>query len=81
MFIKPYFRSENASNNKLDELEALLPTLKLTLKSIKPAESIILPLIKRGRGRPRKNPITESHLTFIDTPIKELPPANISVLI
>jgi hypothetical protein len=46
--MKPYFRSENASNNKPDELEASLPTSELTLEPIKPAKPIILPLIKRG---------------------------------
>ena len=81
MSIKPYFRSKNASNNKLDKLKALLPTSELTLEPIKPTKPTILPLIKRGRGRPRKNPITKSHLTSIDIPIKELPPANILVLI
>jgi hypothetical protein len=81
MFIKPYFRSKNVSNNKLDKLKAPLPTSELTLESIKPIKPIILPFIKRGRGRPRKNPITKSHLTSIDIPIKELPPANILVLI
>jgi hypothetical protein len=48
MFIKPYFRSKNASNNKLDELKAPLPTLKLTLKLIKPIKPIISPFIKRS---------------------------------
>ena len=51
MFIKPYFRSKTIYNNKLDELnklETLLLTLELTIEPIKPAESIILPLIKRG---------------------------------
>ena len=48
MFIKPYFRSENANNNKLDELEAPLLTSELTLEPIKPAKPIIPPLIKRG---------------------------------
>jgi hypothetical protein len=28
-----------------------------------------------------ENPVTENHLTSIDTPIKELPPADILVLI
>jgi hypothetical protein len=81
MSIKPYFWFKNASNNKPDKLKALLPTLKLTLEPIKPAESIIPPLIKRGRGRPRKNPITKSHLISADIFIKELPPIDISVLI
>jgi hypothetical protein len=58
-----------------------LPTLKLILEPIKPIKLITLPLIKRGQGRLRKNPITESHLTSIDISIKELPPIDISVLI
>jgi hypothetical protein len=48
MSIKPYFRFENASNNKPDELKAPLPTSKLTLKPTKPTEPIIPPPIKRG---------------------------------
>jgi hypothetical protein len=39
------------------------------------------PLAKRGRGRPRKNPMAESHLTSIDAPIKKPPPIDILVLI
>jgi hypothetical protein len=81
MSIKPYFQSENASNNKLNKLKALLPTLKLTLKPIKPAKPIIPPLTKYSQGRPKKNPITKSHLTSTDTPIKELLLIDISVLI
>jgi hypothetical protein len=48
MFIKPYFWSENTSNNKPDKLEAPLPTLELTLKPTKPVKPIIPPPIKRG---------------------------------
>jgi hypothetical protein len=81
MSIKPYFWSENASNNKPDKLEAPLPASKLTLEPIKPTKPIILPPIKRSQGRPKKNPITKSHLTSTDTPIKELPPTDILVLI
>jgi len=81
MFIKPYFRSENASNNKPDELKAPLPTSELTLELIEPAEPIIPPSVKRGQGRLKKNPVTESHLTSADAPVKELPPIDISVLI
>ena len=58
-----------------------MPTLELTLEPIKPAKPIIPPFIKRGQGRPRKNLITESHLTFIDILIKELQPIDILVLI
>jgi hypothetical protein len=39
------------------------------------------PPAKRGRGRPRKNPMAESHLTSADTPVKEPPPTDILVLI
>jgi hypothetical protein len=55
--------------------------LELTLEPTKPTELTILPLIKRGRERPRKNPVTKSHLTSADTPIKKLPPTDILVLI
>jgi hypothetical protein len=48
MSIKPYFRSENTSNNKPDELKALLSTLEFTLEPIKPIKPIILPFIKRS---------------------------------
>jgi hypothetical protein len=39
------------------------------------------PPTKRGRGRPKKNPIAESHLTSADAPIKKPPPTDILVLI
>jgi hypothetical protein len=81
MSVKPYFRFENTSNNKPDELKAPLPTLELTLEPIKPAKPIIPPPIKRGWRRPKKNPMTKSHLTSINTPIKELPLIDILVLI
>ena len=81
MSIKPYFQSENANNNKPDKLKAPLPTLELTLEFIKPTKPTIPPLIKRGRGRPKKNPVTKSHLISADIPIKELLPIDISVLI
>jgi hypothetical protein len=48
MFIKPYFWSENISNNKLNKLKASLPTLGLSLKPTKPTKPIIPPFIKRG---------------------------------
>jgi hypothetical protein len=48
MSVKPYFQSENTNNNKLDKLEAPLPTSELTLKPTKPAKPTIPPLIKRG---------------------------------
>ena len=67
MSIKPYFQSktfETAYNIDLDELEVSLPILKVSQESIKPAK------LKRGRGRPRKHPVTENHLTSIDIPVK-----------
>jgi hypothetical protein len=81
MSIKPYFWSKTASDDELDKLKAPLHTSELTLEPTKPAKPIIPPTIKRGRGRPQKHPVTKSHLTSIDTPIKELPPADILVLI
>ena len=48
MSIKPYFKSENISNNELNELKAPLPILKLTLKLIKLIKPIIPLFIKRG---------------------------------
>jgi hypothetical protein len=87
MSIKPYFRSETFETTRDDEIdkpdgpETPPPTLELTLEPTKPAELIIPPPAKRGRGRPRKNPMAESHLTSIDAPIKEPPPMDILVLI
>ena len=83
--IKPYFRSktsETARDVDLDELEAPSPTPEVSQESIEPVE----PTTKRGRGRPRKhpvteNPVTENHLTSADIPVKQLPSADISVLI
>ena len=48
MFVKPYFWSKNASNNKPDELEAPLPTLELTPEPTKPAKPTIPPPIKHS---------------------------------
>ena len=81
MSVKPYFWSKNASNNELNKLKAPLSTLELTLELTKPAKPIILPSIKRSRGRPKKNPVTKSHLTSTNVPIKELLPMDILVLI
>jgi hypothetical protein len=67
--------------DELDGPETPPPTSELTLEPTKPAELTIPPPTKHGQGRPRKNPMAESHLTFIDTPIKEPPPADILVLI
>jgi hypothetical protein len=44
-------------------------------------QTLIPPSVKHSRGRPRKNPMTESHLTSVDAPINKLPPTDISVLI
>ena len=64
-----------------DGLETPPPTLELTLEPTKPAELTIPPPAKRGRGRPRKNPVTKSHLTSADAPVKEPLPIDILVLI
>jgi hypothetical protein len=64
-----------------DGLETPPPTSELTLKPTKPAELTIPPPAKRGRGRPRKNPVTKSHLTSADAPVKEPLPIDILVLI
>jgi hypothetical protein len=93
--VKPYFRSENTHNVEPDEpeapaesdeleapaepdkLEAPLPTPEVPQKPTEPAK----PAVKRGRGRPRKNPVTENHLTSAGTSAKQSPPADISVLV
>ena len=83
--MKPYFRSETSETARdvdPDELKAPSPTPEVSQESIEPVE----PTAKRGRGRPRKhpvteNPMTENHLTSADTPVKQLPSADISVLI
>jgi len=69
--VKPYFRSETSETARdvdPDELETPSLTLEVSQESIKPAEP------KRGRGRPRKHPVTdpvtENHLTSVDTPVK-----------
>jgi hypothetical protein len=87
MSIKPYFRSKTSKTTRDDEidkpnrLETPPPTSELTLEPTKPAELTIPPPAKRGQERPRKNPVTKSHLTSVDTPIKKLPPTDILVLI
>jgi hypothetical protein len=76
--------SKTTYDDDLDELKGLetpLPTSELTLEPTKPTELTIPPSVKRGRGRSRKNPITESYLTSVDAPAKELPPIDILVLI
>ena len=65
MSVKPYFWSKNTYNIKPDKLEAPLPTLEVPYNPIKPTK----PTIKRGRGRPRKNPIIENYLTSVDTSV------------
>ena len=86
MSVKPYFWPENTYNVKLDklevpaeldELEAPLPTLEVPQKPTKPTK----PIIKRGRGRPRKNPITENYLTSAGISIRQSPPTDILVLV
>ena len=89
--MKPYFRSETSETARdvdLDELEAPSPTPEVSQESIEPVELTepVEPTIKRGRGRPRKhpvteNPVTENHLTSADTPVKQLLSADISVLV
>ena len=82
--IKPYFWPKNTYNIKLDELEALakldklevlakldkpevpLPAKEVPQKPTKPTK----PTIKRGQGRPYKNPIVENYLTSISISIK-----------
>ena len=51
---------------ELDKLEAPLPTLEVPQKPTKPTK----PAVKRGRGRPYKNPIIENYLTSIGTSVK-----------
>ena len=83
--MKPYFRSETSETARdvdPDDLEAPSPTPEVSQESIEPDE----PTAKRGRGRPRKhpvteNPVTENHLTSADAPVKQLLSADISVLI
>ena len=76
--VKPYFRSETSETARdvdPDELEAPSLTPEVSQESIEPAEP------KRGRGRPRKHPVTENHLTSADAPVKQLLSADISVLV
>jgi len=54
-----------------------LPTLEVPQKPTKPTK----PAVKRGQGRPRKNPVTENHLTSAGISAKQSPPADISVLV
>jgi hypothetical protein len=85
--VKPYFWSETSKTARdvdLDELEAPSPTPEVSQEFIKPAKP------KRGRGRPRKhpvtdpvtkNPVTKNHLTSVDIPVKQLLSADILVLV
>ena len=87
MFIKPYFQfktSETARDVDLNELKALSLTPEVFQESIEPAK------LKRGRGRPRKhpvtdpvteNPVTENHLVSVDISVKQLLSTDISVLV
>ena len=94
-FIKPYFRSKNTHNVKLDELEVLtkldeletpakLNKLKVPLPTLevpqKPTKTT-KPAVKCGRGRPRKNPVIKNYLTFVGIPARQSPPADILVLV
>jgi hypothetical protein len=63
MSVKPYLRSETTGNDEADEVA----TLETPTKPTEPTN----PVIRRGRGRLRKHPVTEDHLT----------PGNISVTI
>jgi hypothetical protein len=86
MSVKPYFWPKNTYNvepdeleapAELDELEAPLPTLEVPQKPTKPTK----PAIKRGQGRPRKNPITENYLTSAGISARQSPPIDILVLV
>ena len=54
-----------------------MPTLEVPKKPTKPTK----PVVKRGRGRPYKNPIIENYLTSAGTSIRQPPPIDISVLV
>ena len=64
--VKPYFRSKNTNNIKLDKPEVTLPIEEVPQKPTKPTK----PTVKRGRGRPCKNPIIENYLTSISISVK-----------
>ena len=78
MFVKPYLRSESSGNDETDEV-ATLET---------PAEPTE-PVIRRGRGRPRKHPVTKDPVTDYLTSANisanasttQLTPADISIMI
>jgi hypothetical protein len=71
MFVKPYLRSETTSNNEANEVA----TLETPTKPTKPTD----PVIRRGRGRPRKHPVTENYLTPGN--ISATTPADILIII
>jgi hypothetical protein len=73
MFVKPYLRSETTSNNEANEVA----TLETPTKPTKPTD----PVIWRGRGRPRKHPVTEDHLTPENASIKQPLPMDILIMI
>jgi len=95
MSVKPYFQPKNTYDIKLDELEATakpdeleataeldkleapLPTLEVPQKPTKSTK----PAVKRGRGRPYKNPVIENYLTSAGISAKQSPPTDISVLV
>jgi hypothetical protein len=84
IFIKPYFRPKTIHNNKLDKPdkpETPLLISELTIEPTKPTKPTIPPLIKHSQGRPQKHPVTENHLTSIDTPVKQPPSTDILVLV
>ena len=54
-----------------------MPTLEVPWKPTKPTK----PAVKRGRGRPCKNPIMENYLTSTGISIKQSPPIDILALV
>jgi hypothetical protein len=78
--VKPYFRSETTSNDELDKLETLQEPTE-PAEPAEPAEPTTPPPARRGRGRPRKHPVTENYLISVDIPVKQLPPTDILVLV
>jgi hypothetical protein len=63
MSVKPYLWSETTGNDKADEVAIL----ESPAEPIEPTD----PIMRRGRGRPRKHLVTEDHLTL----------GNISIII
>jgi hypothetical protein len=79
--VKPYLRSESSGNDKTDEVA----TLETPTEPNKPTD----PVIRRGRGRPRKHPVTKDSVTdyltsvniSTNTSITQLTPADILIII